>query len=87
VGGLDAESERNLRNNLIGYVQFWPRLEKFRSFVLNELRRFLNVRQFRLEIRSRGSKLRAYLWLESSGLIAGGGPELALAEALDDIQF
>jgi hypothetical protein len=29
--------------------RFWPRLEMSPSFVLSELRRFLNVSQFRLE--------------------------------------
>jgi hypothetical protein len=58
-----------------------------RSFVLSELRRFLNVRQFRLEMQLGGSKLRAYLWRGSLGLRAGSMLELLFGEALDDVQF
>jgi hypothetical protein len=68
-------------------VQFWPRLEVSRLFVLNELRRFLNVRQFRLEMQPGRSKLRAHLWRGGLGLRAGGMRELRFGEALDDILF
>jgi hypothetical protein len=37
-------------------VQFWPRLENARSFVLSELQRILFVSQNRLEIAEQGSE-------------------------------
>jgi hypothetical protein len=42
-------------------AQFEFRLEVSLPFVLNELRRFLNVRQFRLEMQPRSPKLRKFL--------------------------
>jgi len=68
-------------------VQFWPRLEMSRSFVLSELRRFLNVRQFRLEMQLGRSKLRAYLWRGNLGFRPGSMRELLFGEAFDDILF
>jgi len=58
-----------------------------RSFVLNELQRFLNVRQFRLEMMPGSSKLTAFLRLERLGMRAGETPELRFVEPLDDILF
>ncbi len=46
--------ERNGCDILIAQVQFWPRVEMSRSFVLSELRRFLHIAgQNRLEMQPR----------------------------------
>ena len=40
-------------------MQFWPRIEMSRLFVLSELQPFLYIGLCRIEMRRRGSKLRA----------------------------
>jgi hypothetical protein len=68
-------------------MQFWPRVEMSRSFVLSELQPFLYIELCRIEMQTSSSKLRAFLQPESSGLCAGGVCQLSLDEALDDILF
>jgi len=66
---------------------FWPRLEKFLSFVLSELGRFLFVGQNRLEMGKIGAELKDFLTLGSLGLRAGRMAGLRFGEAFDDILF
>jgi hypothetical protein len=77
--------ERKDCDILIVHVQFWPRVEMSRSFVLNELQSILYVGLCRIEMQPGCSKLRAQLWLGSLGLRAGSMRELLFGEAFDDI--